>query len=162
MSGWVLKVRISEDEKHVLAAAAGHLRVTVPQLLSQGAGAYASLCGFWGDGIPVEVRVSPYWDRPARGPMTHTVDVPFAREDLRRIGRACDYVRAVCGDLLVPVPLGEFIVGSTLRALRQWRAFRVQLVGIDLPTLDEPIVFSGQPLPAPECSPVLSSGEVTR
>lgn len=113
MSGWTLSVRLSEAEHHLLEVAAGHLELTLPELLAQGAAAYACLCGFWSDSSPVvDVRVSPYWDTPPRGAMRHIVEVPFAREALNRVGKACDYVRTVCGDSLVGVPLGEFIVGG--------------------------------------------------
>ncbi len=163
MTGWTLSVRLSEAEHHLLEVAAGHLELTLPELLAQGAAAYACLCGFWSDSSPVvDVRVSPYWDTPPRGAMKYIVEVPFAREALSRVGKACDYVRTVCGDTLVGVPLGEFIVGGTLRALRQWRAFRSKLVGLELPSLDEPIVFARKPLPPPEPFRPRVATEVTR
>lgn len=162
MSGWILSVRLSAEEHHVLKSAAEHLELPLPELLAQGAGAYACLCGFWGDPIPVDVRVSPYWDKPPRGPMKHIIEVPFTREALHRVGKACEYVRTVCGDSLVSVQLGEFIVGGTLRALRQWRAFRSKLVGVALPCFDEPIVFPKRPIPAPASYRPLHVLEVTR
>ncbi len=142
MSGWVISVRLSREEQRVLELAADRLKLSLPQLLAQGAAAYAQLCGFRGENGPTDVRVSPYWASYPRGPLDLTVAVPLSGQDCRRVQRACDYVRTVCGNMLAGVPLGEFIVGGTLRALRQWWAFSDLLAGLDLPSFNERVVFS--------------------
>ncbi len=135
-----IRVPVSERELQLLREVADRLQLPIQIVLSKGAYAYAGMCGFWTDGPPSDVRLSPLWEGVERDPLVSSVTVPFGQHRLRQVERGWGYVRVPEGSELVRVSLGDFIVIGTLRALLLTKSLRDRLAGLQLLTLE--------PLPA--------------
>ncbi len=130
-------VPVSEDERGILDLASAALRTTRSSFLANSAVCFAHQCGFYPEGV-AEVRTTPFW---APLPVRVTVEVVavsfLSAVLLGLVQRAADYIVVVSDGKLHRIPVSEFILGATLRILRQRQPSEPALRQISLPVLDD-------------------------